>query len=53
MRELAKGAAERVVFLVVERVLQVVTGSDCVFAVRGVGFVGVEVYFAEESGSLC
>lgn len=50
VRERAQRAAERVVLLVVEGVLQVVAGADVGFAVVVVGFVGFEVVFAEESG---
>lgn len=50
MRELTEGTAEEVVFFVVEGVLEVVAAADGGFAVVGVGFVGVEVYFFEESG---
>lgn len=49
MRELAQGAAEGVVLFVVSVVLEVVALADLVFAMRGVGFVGVKVDFAEES----
>lgn len=49
MRELAQRAAEVVVFAIVEGVLEVVALADCVFAVVSVGFVVVEVDFAEES----
>lgn len=49
MCELPEGAAEGVVFLVVAIILEVVALADVVFAVGGVGFVGVEVYFSEES----
>jgi hypothetical protein len=47
--ELAQGAGEGVVFLVVEGSLEMVAAADGGFAVRGVGFVGVEVDFAEKS----
>lgn len=50
MRKLAQGACERVVFAVVHGVLEVVARADGVFAVVAVGFVVVEVDFAEESG---
>lgn len=46
---MAEGAAEEVVFFVVEGVLEVVAAADGGFAVGGVGFVGVEVDFFEES----
>lgn len=49
MRELPQGAGHRVVFAVVEGVLEVVALADGVFAVVVVGFVVVEVDFAEES----
>ena len=49
VRELAQGAGHRVVFAVVEGVLEVVALADGVFAVVVVGFVVVEVDFAEES----
>ena len=49
MCELSQVAAESIVFFVVHRILEVVALSDGVFAVVVVGFVGVEVYFAEES----
>lgn len=50
MRELPQRTAERVVFLVIERILKVVACADRGRAVVGVGFVGVEVYFSEKSG---
>lgn len=50
MCELPEGATEDVVFLIVAIILEMVALADVVFAVGGVGFVGVEVYFAEESG---
>lgn len=49
---MAQRTAEGIVFLVVHCILQVVSLSDGMFAVVVVGFVGVEVYFAEESGGL-
>jgi len=49
VRQLPQGAAQRVVLLVVERVLEVVSSADDLLAVVGVGFVGREVDFAEES----
>lgn len=52
MRELPQGAGHRVVFAVVEGVLEVVALADGIFAVVVVGFVVVEVDFAEESGFL-
>lgn len=50
MCELPQGAAEGVVFFVVKRMLEVVASADGGFAVSGVGFVGVQIDFAEESG---
>lgn len=52
VRELPQGAAQRVVFLVVERVLEEVAVADGLLAVAAVGFVGVEVDFFEESALL-
>lgn len=49
MRELSQRPREVVVFAVVKGVLQVVALADRVFAVVAVGFVVVEVDFAEES----
>lgn len=50
MRELPQRPRQVVVFAVVEGVLQVVALADRVLAVVAVGFVVVEVDFAEESG---
>lgn len=52
MGELAEGAGERVVGLVVCVVLEVVALPDFVFAVAAVGFVVDEVDLSEESISL-
>lgn len=49
MRQASQVAAEDVVFDVVLRSLQIVPGADGLFAVVVFGFVGVEVYFSEES----
>ena len=51
MSELAERAAEEIVFFVVEGVLEVVAAADGGFAVVGIGFVGIEVDFFEESRS--
>ena len=51
MSELAHGAAEDIVFAVVEGVGEVVAAAYGMFAMGGsVGFVGDEVDFAEEFG---
>lgn len=44
-----EGAAETVVFCVVGGLLDAVAAADCGGAMGGVGFVGCEVNFAEES----
>lgn len=49
MRQLPQGAADGVVLFVVEGILEVVPCPDGLFPVRGVGFVGVEVDFFEQS----
>lgn len=50
--DLAQAAAEGIVLAVVERVGEVVTAADGMFAVRGgaVGLVGNEVDFAQKFG---
>lgn len=49
MCKLSQGPSEVVIFAVVERVLQVVALAYSVLAMVAVGFVVVEVDFAEES----
>lgn len=53
MCETAQIAAQDIVFGVVLRSLQVVSGADGLFAMVVFGFVGVEVDFAEESNIVC
>lgn len=50
MCKLTERSHDRGVLFVVEWVLQVVALRDLVLAVGVVGFVGGEVYFAEQSG---
>lgn len=52
MCELSQRASEGVVFLVVHGILEVVALADGMFAMAGVGFVVVEVDFAEESSGV-
>lgn len=52
MRQLSEGSAQRIVLLVVKGLLDVVSLTDGVLAVIGVGLVRVKVDFAEESGRI-
>lgn len=53
VRQLSEGSAQRVVLLVLEGLLDVVSLTDGVLAVIGVGLVRVKVDFAEEPVRVC